>query len=247
MRAIGVIPARYASSRLPGKPLVDLCGQTMIERVYRRAAAARRLAEVWVATDDERIAAVVRGFGGRVAMTRADHPSGTDRIAEVAAALEADVVVNVQGDEPLLDPESIDAIVEPFHTEREMRMTTLAAPIGDAVEIEDTSIVKVVCDAAGDALYFSRYPIPFYRSGKPGVRLKHLGLYGYSRDFLLEYAAMPPAELELAECLEQLRALVAGVRIRVVVRQHSGFGIDTPEDVARARQILATGELPHVR
>jgi 3-deoxy-manno-octulosonate cytidylyltransferase (CMP-KDO synthetase) len=238
VKAIGVIPARYASMRLHGKALAEIAGRPMIEHVYRRAAAAESLDGVWVATDDARIQAVVEAFGGRAVMTRADHPSGTDRIAEAAAPLDAEVVVNIQGDEPLLDPREIDRVVEPFARLPELVMSTASVPIHDPRDIEDPSVVKVVTDAQGYALYFSRLPIPFYRSGEPRPRMKHLGLYAYRKEFLLRYAALPRTPLEQAEGLEQLRALEHGYRILVVPTEHDSIGVDTPEDLERARQLM---------
>lgn len=238
MKAIGVIPARYASSRLPGKPLADIAGKTMIERVYRRALAATSLSAVYVATDDQRIFDAVQAFGGHAVMTRADHRSGTDRIAESVQDLDVDVVVNVQGDEPLLDPSEIDAVVAPFHGRPDLAMTTLAVPIADPRDIADPSVVKVVTDVRGDALYFSRLPIPYYRSGEAGERLKHIGLYAYRKDFLLTYAALPPAPLEQLEQLEQLRVLENGYRIHVVLTHQDAVSVDTPEDLERVRGLI---------
>lgn len=238
MKAIGIIPARYASSRFPGKPLAEIAGRTMIEHVYRRAEQARSLAEVWIATDDERIADAVGGFGGRVVMTRPDHPSGTDRIAEAARELEADVIVNVQGDEPLLDPAEIDAVAAPFHESAELVMTTAATLIRDPRDVEDPGVVKVVLDGRGFALYFSRLPIPFDRGATGETRLKHLGLYAYRREFLFTYAALAPTPLERAECLEQLRALEHGYRIMVVRTDHDAVSVDTPEDLERVRTLF---------
>ena len=239
MKAIGIIPARYASSRFPGKPLAEIAGRSMIEHVYRRACQARTLSGVWVATDDPRIQEAVLAFGGRVVMTRDDHASGTDRIAEAAQGLEADVVVNVQGDEPLLDPREIDAVVEPFRLSPGLEMATLASPIHDPRDVADPGVVKVVTDRHGFALYFSRLPIPCYRSGPEGPRLKHIGLYAYARDFLFRYAGMPPSSLEQAEALEQLRVLEAGHRIMVVRTEHDAVSVDTPDDLERVRALFA--------
>jgi 3-deoxy-manno-octulosonate cytidylyltransferase (CMP-KDO synthetase) len=241
MKAIGVIPARFASSRLPGKPLADIGGKTMIERVYHRALAAKSLSAVYIATDDQRILDAVRAFGGQAVMTREDHRSGTDRIAESVFELDVDVVVNVQGDEPLLDPSEIDAVVAPFGDRPDLAMTTLAVPIADRRDIEDPSVVKVVTDVRGDALYFSRLPIPYYRSGENGQRLKHIGLYAYRKDFLLTYAALPPSPLEQLEQLEQLRVLENGHRIHVVLTDHDAISVDTPEDLERVRALVAAG------
>ncbi len=237
MRVIGIIPSRYASTRLPGKALALIAGRPMIEHVYRRAQAAASLSEVWVATDDTRICDAVAAFGGRVVMTRPDHPSGTDRLAEAAEGLEADVIVNVQGDEPLLDPGVIDRVVQPFREDPGLRMSTAAVEIHDPADIQDPAVVKVVLDRQGNALYFSRLPIPFYRSGEQAPRLKHLGLYAYRKEFLLAYARMAPTPLERAEGLEQLRVLENGGRIRVVITSHDAIGVDTPDDLQRARSL----------
>ena len=238
MRAIGVIPARYASSRLPGKPLAEIAGKTMIEHVYRQALKAQSLSAVYVATDDPRIQEAVLQFGGNAVMTRDDHRSGTDRIAEAVAEMDVDVVVNVQGDEPLLDPAEIDAVVAPFGARRELMMTTAATPIADPRDVMDPSVVKVVLDVRGDALYFSRLPIPFYRSGDRG-HLKHIGLYAYRKEFLPVYAGLAPTPLEQSEQLEQLRVLENGYRIHVVLTDKDAISVDTPEDLERVRQLMA--------
>jgi len=237
MRTAAVIPARYASSRFPGKPLADLAGKTMIQRVYERAARARLVDRVLVATDDDRIREAVRAFGGEVVMTRADHPTGTDRIAEAVAGLDVEVIANVQGDEPLLDPAEIDGVVAPLLEDPALVMSTMASPITDPRDVADPGVVKVVMDRRGRALYFSRHPIPFYRSGT-GPHYKHFGLYGYRREFLLRYAALEPTPLEQAEALEQLRALEHGYDIQVVVSPHDSVSVDTPEDLERVLEIL---------
>jgi len=242
---VGIIPARYGSSRLPGKPLSDIHGKTLIERVHARACGARSLDRVLVATDDERIAAVVRGFGGEVALTSPRHPSGTDRLAEAAAAIEAEIVVNVQGDEALLDPAGIDAAADP-----DLPISTLSLPLGSEEEMLDPSVVKVVTDAAGNALYFSRAPIPHARAADPravaaaaiarGLARQHVGLYAYRRQALARFASLPRSPLEEAEGLEQLRALHHGMRIRVVEMEGaSSPAVDTPEDLERVRALLA--------
>jgi 3-deoxy-manno-octulosonate cytidylyltransferase (CMP-KDO synthetase) len=239
MRAIGIIPARWQATRLPGKPLADIAGRPMIQHVYERSRQAASLAEVLVATDDERVFDAVRGFGGEVVMTSADHASGTDRIAEAARTRTADIVVNIQGDEPLIDPDAIDAMVAPFATEPGLEMSTLAVPISSPRDIEDPGVVKVVFDRRGYALYFSRYPIPFHRDDRGGVAYhRHLGLYAYTTEFLQAYAGMRPAPLEQTEKLEQLRVLENGHRIFVVITDHDGVGVDTPEDLARVRAIM---------
>jgi len=238
MKAIGVIPARYASSRLPGKPLAEIGGKTMIELVYRQAAQAKSLDAVYVATDDARIFEAVRAFGGNVVMTRDDHRSGTDRIAEAVGELDVDVVVNIQGDEPLLDPAEIDAVVAPFVERGDLVMTTAAVAITDPRDVADPSVVKVVLDLRGDALYFSRLPLPFYRSAEDGPHLKHIGLYAYRKAFLLTYAGLAPTPLEQIEHLEQLRVLENGYRIHVVLTEKDAISVDTPEDLERVRGLV---------
>ncbi len=252
MRTIGLIPARYASTRLPGKALALIAGEPMVWHVYRRARAAACLERVIVATDDERIRAAVVERGGEAVMTRPDHVSGTDRLAEVAADLECDLVVNLQGDEPLMDPAIIEATVAPFLSEPALRMSTAATPIQDAGEYRDAAVVKVVLDERGYALYFSRSPLPYFRVDSPGgapdntcrdpetglSALKHLGLYVYRRETLLWLSGLPPTALERAEKLEQLRALGHGCPIRVVVVDYSPLGVDTPEDLERVRRLL---------
>lgn len=212
----------------------------MIEHVYRRASAARNVAEVIVATDDERIAAVVRGFGGRVRMTRADHLSGTDRLAEVAATLDCDVVVNVQGDEPLLDPRALTEAVAPF-ADPAVLMTTLYRRIDAPGDLTNPNVVKVVVDRAGFALYFSRAPIPFQRDPRGGYPplYRHIGLYAYRRTTLLVLASLDATPLERTESLEQLRALEHGIRIKAVETAYDSLGVDTPEDLDRVRRLLA--------
>lgn len=238
MRVAVVIPARFASSRLPGKPLLRETGKTLIEHVYERAAAAKTASLVVVATDDDRIRAAVEGFGGTVAMTRADHPSGTDRVAEVAARLGSDVIVNVQGDEPQIDPAAIDLLVELLAADPGSDMATLATPLPDADAYRSPNVVKVVCDDRGRALYFSRSPVPHVRDGEPDLAarparfLQHLGVYAYRRPFLLRLAATPPHPLEEAEKLEQLRVLGTGAAIRVGRVAHAHRGVDTPADYA---------------
>jgi len=231
-----IIPARYASTRFPGKPLADLWGKPIIQHVWERAGQAKTAQRVIIATDDERIAAAARGFGAEVFMTRPDHPSGTDRVAEVAAQIEADLIVNVQGDEPLIDPAAIDAAVAPLIADPSVPMGTLCCPIEEVEDLVNPNVVKVVCDREGFALYFSRLPIPFVRDqGTLTQRFRHIGLYVYRRDFLLGLAKLPPTPLEQAEKLEQLRVLEHGHRIRVAVVAHASPGVDTPEELERLR------------
>jgi 3-deoxy-manno-octulosonate cytidylyltransferase (CMP-KDO synthetase) len=244
LRVAAIIPARYASTRLPGKPLADIAGKPMVWRVYERAKMARLVDEVWVATDDQRVYDAVRKFGGNVLMTRPDHPSGTDRLAEAAGKISADIYVNVQGDEPLIPPELIDAAVAPVLAEPALNMATAAKEITSPDEIADPSVVKVVLDEAGYALYFSRSPIPFHRDiWSPGAIsggscLKHIGIYVYRRDFLMKYAKIPPTALEQTEKLEQLRALGHGERIKVVITKLESFGVDTPEDLDKVISLI---------
>ncbi len=234
MKAAIIIPARYASSRLPGKPLLRSTGKFLIQHCYEQAVFAKCAHRVIVATDDERIAEAVRSFGGEVAMTRGDHVSGTDRIAEVAEGLDADIIVNLQGDEPQFDPAGLDLLIGLVGDDSPM--ATLAVPIRDEATYRNPNIVKVVCADDGRALYFSRSPIPMVRDGSPdftGARfLQHLGVYAYRRDTLLSLARTPAHPLELAEKLEQLRALAHGIPIRVGVVPVGHRGIDTPEDYA---------------
>jgi 3-deoxy-manno-octulosonate cytidylyltransferase (CMP-KDO synthetase) len=248
MIAIGMIPARYAASRLPGKPLLPIAGKPMIQHVYERARGARTLSVLLVATDDERIAAAVRAFGGKAVLTSPEHRSGTDRLAEAARDLAADVIVNIQGDEPLVTPETIDALVTPFAERPELAMATIATPILRQEDAAATSVVKVVVDREGYALYFSRLPIPFYRdeaspaAGGDPRHWRHMGMYAYRKEVLMRFASLPPTPLEQAESLEQLRALEHGVRILVVPTAHDVVGVDTPEDLERVRRLMSAME-----
>jgi 3-deoxy-manno-octulosonate cytidylyltransferase (CMP-KDO synthetase) len=214
----------------------------MIEHVYRRTAAARSIASVIVATDDERIHRAVQAFGGESRMTSPTHQSGTDRIAEVAATLSCDVVVNVQGDEPLIEPAMIDEAVAPFSGDPSLLMSTLRRRIEDEADRENPNVTKVVVDRDGFARYFSRAPVPFTREGAPPAPAwRHVGLYVYRRDCLLRLAALPPTDMERAEALEQLRALEYGIRIKAVETQFHSLGVDTPEDLTRVRAMFASG------
>lgn len=243
MKTIGIIPARFGSTRFPGKPLHLIAGKPLLQHVVEHCRASRALAEVIVATDDARIADAARPFC-RVELTRPDHPSGTDRIAEVAARCTCDAVVNVQGDEPMLDPAVIDAVASALANSE---MSTAATPLRDPAEYDDPNAVKVVVAADGRALYFSRRTIPYLRdaAGRTAADqmaafpfLKHLGLYGYRRDTLLRLVALPVSRLEAAERLEQLRALEHGIGIAVVCVAHDSIGVDTPADAARVEQLL---------
>jgi 3-deoxy-manno-octulosonate cytidylyltransferase (CMP-KDO synthetase) len=237
---VAVIPARYASTRLPGKPLAEIGGRPMIEHVYRRAEASAAVSRVIVATDDLRIATTVRAFGGNVRLTRADHQTGTDRLAEVASTLDCDVVVNVQGDEPLLDPRAIAEAVAPFG-DPSIPMTTLYRRISNPSELTDPNVVKLVLDRGGFALYFSRAPIPYARDPRGGwpPMYRHVGLYAYRRSALLVLATLEPTPLERAEGLEQLRALEHGIRIKAVETAYDSLGVDTPQDLEQVRRLLA--------
>lgn len=244
---VALIPARYASTRLPGKPLLELAGLPMILHVVKRARQAAAIQRVIVATDDERVFNVVKAAGEEVWMTSSEHRTGTDRLAEVAAQLDAEIIVNVQGDEPLIEPATIDAAVAPLLADRSLVMSTTSEPLELAADVLNPNVVKVVTDAAGFALYFSRNPLPYARAeaqthgsleaalhAQPALLTryaKHTGLYAYRREFLLTYAKLPPTPLEQSELLEQLRALEHGYRIRVVKVAHRSIGVDTPEDV----------------
>ena len=240
-KVVVVIPARYGATRLPGKPLVSLAGKPMIQRVYERAKLAKTPDRVIVATDDERILRAVEAFGGEARMTRADHRTGTERVAEVAAHVEGDVFVNVQGDEPLLDPAAVDTAVNALLEEPRADVATVATPIKTPADIMDPNVVKTVLDFDGNALYFSRAPIPWVRdiATKIQIRhLKHLGLYVFQRDALLDYPTLPQGELERIEQLEQLRWMENGVKIRVAEVEHDAVSVDVPEDVARVEKLL---------
>ncbi len=237
MKVLCVIPARYASTRLPGKPLKDIAGKPMVVRVYERASQAGLVNETLVATDDERIKVAVEAAGGKAMLTRVDHATGTDRLAEVAEAYpEVDLIVNVQGDEPLIDPGLIDELAGLFANEPELAMATVKTEMEDEAEQKNPNNVKVVCDKAGYALYFSRSLMPYPRKGGCPV-YKHIGIYAYRRDFLLQYAKMEPTPLEQAESLEQLRALENGYRIKVVETKAKFVGVDTVEDLERVNEI----------
>ncbi len=246
MRVTAVIPARYASTRFPGKPLADLCGKPMIQWVVEGADRCRLVDRVIVATDDQRIAAAVTAFGGTAVMTRADHPSGSDRLAEVAAGLDSELIVNVQGDEPLIDPAMIEAAVAPLLADPAIPMGTLKTPLSSLEEFRNPNVVKVVTDRRGFALYFSRAPIPHPRDFADQLEsrwaelatAKHVGLYVYRRDFLLRFPTFVPTPLEEQEKLEQLRVLEHGYRIFVAATAQGVQGVDTPEDLVRVRDVL---------
>jgi 3-deoxy-manno-octulosonate cytidylyltransferase (CMP-KDO synthetase) len=244
---IVVIPARYGSSRLPGKPLVSLAGKSMIQRVYERAKLAQRVNRVIVATDDDRIVKAVQEFGGEARMTRPEHRTGTERVAEVAAHEGGDIFVNVQGDEPLLDPVAVDTAVGALLEEPQLTIATVATPIKVPADIMDPNVCKVVLDFDENALYFSRAPIPWVRDTAGHVQarhLKHLGLYVFRREALLEYPTLPQGELERIEQLEQLRWLENGWKIRVAEVEHDAVSVDVPDDVARVEKLLQNENRP---
>ncbi|MBI3398252.1 MAG: 3-deoxy-manno-octulosonate cytidylyltransferase [Deltaproteobacteria bacterium] len=251
MNVIAIIPARYASTRLNGKPLLDIAGKPMVQWVYERAKKARLINDIFVAADDKRIFDAVKRFGGNVVMTSASHKSGTDRLAEAAANIKCDIVVNVQGDEPLLEPEMIDEAIRPMLDDIELQMASLKTRITDYEELNNLNAVKVVTDRRDFALYFSRLPIPYMReqgSRGQGVRgsrallepcyYKHIGLYVYRKDFLLKFTEMAPTPLEEAEKLEQLRVLENGYKIKVVETRYNSIGVDTMEDLEKVRKIV---------
>jgi 3-deoxy-manno-octulosonate cytidylyltransferase (CMP-KDO synthetase) len=241
LQIVAVIPARFASTRFPGKPLADIDGQPMIEHVYRRASAASTVSRVIVATDDLRIATRVAEFGGHVRLTKPTHATGTDRLAEVVETLDCDIIVNVQGDEPLIDPRAIDQAVAPLIADPSVPMTTLYKRIANGAELIDPNVVKVVVDRGGFALYFSRAPIPHThnpRGGWPPL-YRHIGLYAYRRSTLLVLANLEPTPLERAESLEQLRALEHGIRIKAVETEYDSLSVDTPKDLEEVRRLLA--------
>lgn len=244
MRVLCVIPARYTSTRLPGKPLSMIAGKPMIQRVYERASLAQLPDEIIVATDSEEVFGAVESFGGKAIMTSPDHPSGTDRLAEVALMYpDADIIVNVQGDEPMIPPEVIDQLAASFANSEEQQMATIKTEMQES-DYDNPAAVKVVTDLNGFALYFSRSLLPYPRNRHDEYKVfKHVGIYAYRRSFLLTYAALEPTPLEKAESLEQLRALENGYKIKVLESDFRGIGVDTPEDLAAVNELFARGEL----
>jgi len=242
-KIVAIIPARYASVRFPGKVVAVLAGRPLVFHTYERACKASLVDEVIIATDSGEVEAQLKALGARVVMTRADHASGTDRIAEVAESLDADIVVNVQGDEPLIDPTTVDATIQALIDSDDVQMATARHSISDPAAIADPNVVKVVCDAQGCALYFSRSAIPYDRGDDDAPEQadsywQHVGIYAYRRDFLMAFARLTPTPLEKTERLEQLRALENGHRIAVVDTEYTSIGVDTPEDLERVRGIL---------
>ena len=243
MKKIIVIPARYSSTRLPGKPIINIGGKPLLQWVYEGACRSRQAQSVLVATDDERIKKAAFAFGAEVVMTDSALPSGTDRVFAAIQDREADLVINLQGDEPFIEAPSIDQLFSAMENGDDVAMATLCCPITDENEYGDPNTVKVVLNSLGFALYFSRSPIPFVKISNFKFQIsnfayKHIGIYGFTRSFLQQFVSMPKSPLEEAESLEQLRVLENGYRIKVIATDYSGFGIDTPEDLERARQIL---------
>ncbi|WP_031495272.1 3-deoxy-manno-octulosonate cytidylyltransferase [Bryobacter aggregatus] len=241
-RVLGVIPARFASSRFPGKALVTLQNKPILQHVWEKSRKAASLSEVLIATDDDRIFAAAQAFGASVVMTSTDHLSGTDRVSEAALAKDCEIVVNIQGDEPLIDPAAIDLAAQALIDDPSLVMSTLKKRISEPSEIMNPNVVKVVTAGSGDAIYFSRCPIPYNR-GVNEAYFKHIGLYVYRKDFLLNYSSMPVGPLERAESLEQLRALENGHRIRVLETEYESLGVDTPQDLERVIELLESSAL----
>ena len=240
MKFACVIPARYASTRLPGKPLADIAGKPMIQRVYEQVAKAKKPALIIVATDDQRVFDKVESFRGMALMTQPNHPTGTDRLAEVASRhQDVDVIINVQGDEPLIDADVIDQLADLFLEDADLQMATVASPLLEE-EYDEPSAVKVICNKQGNAMYFSRSLIPYPRHAFINPPMKHVGIYAYRRQFLLDYAKMDPTPAEETESLEQLRALENGYAIRVIKTDKRFVGVDTPEDLERVNAIFST-------
>lgn len=242
MKIIGIIPARYGSTRFPGKVLALIQGRPMIEHVYRQAKKSRSCDEILIACDDPCVMDAAAGFGASVVMTSPDHPSGTDRVAQAVQNVPADIVINIQGDEPLIAPDMIDALAAAIRTDASCVMATVARKITDPAEVADPNVVKVVLDGQGNALYFSRSVVPFNRdkiSFEEMQYLKHFGLYAYRKDFLMKLKTLPPSALEESERLEQLRVLQAGYKIKVVLTNHDTISVDTPEDLRRVEAVLA--------
>ena len=240
-KVLAIIPARHASVRFPGKPLTPIAGRPMIQHVVERVRRAERVSRVVVATDEASIKSAVESFGGEAILTRRDHRTGTDRVAEVAAHLPAEIYVNVQGDEPLIDPGTVDAVVSAMLEDESVQVATPCTMISQSSDIMDPNVVKVVRDFEGNALYFSRAPIPWVRDTGETVAArhwKHLGLYAFRREALVEFPTLPPGDLERLEQLEQLRWLENGFRIRVVETDYDAVSVDVPGDVARVEQLL---------
>lgn len=237
MKVLAVIPARYGSERLRGKPLLKLCGKPMIQHVYERTIKAKNIDEVIVATDDKRILDTVLNFNGKAIMTSTEHKTGTDRIAEVALKSDADIIINVQGDEPLIDPKLLESVVKPLLENKNIIMSTCIRKIDDPLDIENPNIVKVIKDKLGFAIYFSRSPIPFNRS-KDAEFFRHIGIYVFKKDFLIKFSKMEQTKAEKAEKLEQLRVIENGYKIKVIETKYKSLDINVAEDVAAVEQVL---------
>ncbi len=237
---IGVIPARYGSTRLKGKPLIDIKGKTLIQRVYERVKKCKHLDELIVATDDDRIYNTTKGFGANVVMTSKECKSGTDRVAEVAIKIgrNSDIFINIQGDEPLISPSVIDKLAYSLKEDKKLNMATAACPLVNDSDFNDPNIVKVVLNTKGYALYFSRSPIPFYRAEGFVKPLKHMGIYAYRKSFLLKFLKLKQSPLEKTESLEQLRVIENGYSIKVIISNEDSLGVDTPEDIERVKGLL---------
>jgi 3-deoxy-manno-octulosonate cytidylyltransferase (CMP-KDO synthetase) len=245
-KVLAVIPARYASTRFPGKVIVPLAGKPLVQHVYERTCLASLVSEAVIATDDKRVVDALKPYGTPTMLTRADHPTGTDRIAEVAAASDADIIVNVQGDEPLIDPQTVNAAIQPLIGQADVPMATVRRLITDQEMVDDPNVVKVVCDQRGRALYFSRYPLPYVRDAagsdlSAACHWQHIGLYVFRREFLLKYAGMAQTPLEELEKLEQLRVLENGIPIAVVDTEYASIGVDTPDDYKRVCELIEQG------
>lgn len=247
MKTLVVIPARYGSTRFPGKVLADLGGKPLLQYPYEAARASKLVSEVLIATDSEEVLKAAESFGARAVMTSPEHPSGTDRVAEVAGPRDADIVINLQADEPLIRTEMIDSVIKLLLDDTEAEMGTLAKEMSSTEDIFNPNVVKVVVDHKGYALYFSRAPIPFYRDlyqyrgylrfeAKQARALKHIGIYGYRKETLLRLTSLPQSPLEMAEKLEQLRALYHGIKLKVALTEHDTIGVDTPEDLEHLRK-----------
>ncbi len=238
MKTVAVIPARWGSTRFEGKVLADIHGKPMIQHVYERVKQAAHVDDVWIACDADHVLKAAQDFGAHAVMTSVDHPSGSDRIAEAVRDIEADVIVNVQGDEPLIEPKQIDALVKVFEEDSECPMATMIKRIDDEEDLDNSHVVKVVVDNNGRALYFSRSPIPFNRDCEHVTHYRHLGIYAYRKDFLFKYVELPHSKLEQAEKLEQLRVLEAGYEIKTVETDMDIIGVDTPEDLQKVLEKL---------
>ena len=241
LKTIGVIPARFASTRFPAKVLADIAGKPLIQHVWEKAVQSKELDEVLIACDHQEVFKAAQNFKARVVMTDARHPSGSDRIAEAVKNLNVEIVVNIQGDEPFIDSRTIDALAALLKKDTEIVMGTVIKPITDELDMVNPNVVKCVVDAQGYALYFSRAPIPYHRDGLPSgnIAFKHLGLYAYRKDFLMEFTHWPKGVLESIEALEQLRALEHGVKIKTTVTNYESIAVDTPQDLERAQEWFA--------